>query len=956
MSRPHTPASAAASGAVAPAAYSGQRPLSGANLDLDHVIGTSRPTSALSHHTGGGELNGADRASLIRSAASQYSDGGHVLSPQRSGTLKKKASLKHATSVSKGPSRRSSFAASVRSLRQSERDPYEDAVESNVNGTGQLLADRFQAWRKVLKDLINYFRSLQKATESQLKSQQPPANLISVTSVPPQFLAQGGLGDAVNALQIYHKQALLEASKAREVENEVVLQLTGLRSDLQQKIKEIKSLSGDFKNSVEREQESTKKVHRALQESLGLVDSESAFAGKSDPFLIKLGVDRQIERQIEEENYLHRAYLNLEASGRELESIVVGEIQKAYTVLAGILNRDATNAFEAAAKLREGPLAMTKDFEWVQFVKSNRQMVDPDVSLRNAAHMVYPGQDHPAAIEIKSGMLERKSKYLKNYTPGWYILSPTHLHEFKSADRILHQSPVMSLYLPEQKLGSHSEPDSSSHKFMLKGRQSGSMHRGHSWVFRAETHDTMLAWYSDIKELTEKKGEARNEFVRRSHARSLSGNSLKAASINSSEADMAEDEADKAPFSSEQSVRGPASIPDGVPVVAGVGGAAVAGEFADDRSEAGWRPPASRPEPGGRFPSDVNLNRGQNVPLSPASVVSERDVVAAAAALPGADVPYQSTAQPQLDGQTAAAGAGPASYSVHSSAPASRIHLAAPQAVASAQPGSTYGEWMSPLDGVAAGGVVAGGQVGGEAGQYFNTEASQRQIGGEGSQYQINADTAQYQINADTAQRQINADGSQYQIKTDGSQYHVKTDGSPYQINADGSQYQIGSGAQRQIKTDASAYQTNADASAYHTSADASAYRTNADAQRQIGDIAQHQVNSGVVQHQISAASGVSAHRATVEDTERSLSRQRGLTESTQATTYFAPSTPGAATIDSNVTAPSVYSVNHDGEKGQLERLGTSKSVTTLSDLLIPGKFPDTADDVVTTATPQLVS
>jgi hypothetical protein len=110
----------------------------------------------------------------------------------------------------------------------------------------------------------------------------------------------------------------------------------------------------------------------------------------------------------------------LEASGRELESIVVGEIQKAYNVLAGILRRDADDAYDAAEKLREGPLAMVKDFEWDSFVTNNNQMVDPRNPVRQVSHVTYPGKDHPAAIEVKSGMLERKSKYLKNYTPGWY--------------------------------------------------------------------------------------------------------------------------------------------------------------------------------------------------------------------------------------------------------------------------------------------------------------------------------------------------------------------------------------------------------------------------------------------------------------------------------------------------------------------------------------------------------
>jgi hypothetical protein len=183
---------------------------------------------------------------------------------------------------------------------------------------------------------------------------------------------------------------------------------------------------------------------------------------------------------------------------------------------------------------------------------------------------------------------------------------------------------------------------------MLKGRQSGSMHRGHSWVFRAETHDTMLAWFADLKELTEKRGEARNEFVRRTHARSLSGNSLKPASIVSSEGSMAEDEADKAPFAGEQSVRGQ-SVSDGVPVIATLGPDG-AKDVEDARSEAGWRP--QRPQPGGRFPSDVNVARGLQAPVSPSSGDSDRDALAAAGALPGSGIPFESTPYQHTDLQT----------------------------------------------------------------------------------------------------------------------------------------------------------------------------------------------------------------------------------------------------------------------------------------------------------------
>jgi len=97
----------------------------------------------------------------------------------------------------------------------------------------------------------------------------------------------------------------------------------------------------------------------------------------------------------------------------------VGEIQKAYSAYAGILKREADEQSATSERLREGPLAISKDYEWKEFVAHSDQMVGPEVPLRSAERITYPDKDHPAAIEVKSGMLERKSKYLKNYTPGW---------------------------------------------------------------------------------------------------------------------------------------------------------------------------------------------------------------------------------------------------------------------------------------------------------------------------------------------------------------------------------------------------------------------------------------------------------------------------------------------------------------------------------------------------------
>ena len=241
-----------------------------------------------------------------------------TLTPSRGGTLKKRQSLRKKNSVKRSMSGRLSRTNSMKSLGGSEKEVYkgENADEINkafftpVPTSGsptEILANRFQSWRKVLKDLITYFRDVQKSYEARAKSIHTLSNVIGNIESPPSFLMAGGIGDATKILHDYHKQTITEGNKAKSIEEEVINQLTNLRSDLGQKIKEIKGLSGDFKNNVGKETEGTRKAVRELSDALHTSESDpSSAVGKSDPFIVRLGVDRQLERQIEEENYLHR--------------------------------------------------------------------------------------------------------------------------------------------------------------------------------------------------------------------------------------------------------------------------------------------------------------------------------------------------------------------------------------------------------------------------------------------------------------------------------------------------------------------------------------------------------------------------------------------------------------------------------------------------------------------------
>ena len=172
------------------------------------------------------------------------------------------------------------------------------------------VADPYPAWRTYLKSLITYFREIQSSYDQRSKTIMKVSNVISNTTAPTIFISDGGLNEATRILNDYHKHALAESNKSRDIEIDVIQALNGLRADLSAKIKEIKGLSGDFKNSVDKEKEGTRKAVAALEEALQHYDHEDGDKSSNDPFIVRLAVERNVERQIDEENYLHRVSLH----------------------------------------------------------------------------------------------------------------------------------------------------------------------------------------------------------------------------------------------------------------------------------------------------------------------------------------------------------------------------------------------------------------------------------------------------------------------------------------------------------------------------------------------------------------------------------------------------------------------------------------------------------------------
>ena len=279
-----------------------------------------------------------------------------------------------------------------------------------------------------------------------------------------------------NIIAFHRAQAATASRTSKELNNNIIPRLEDLRRDLLVKIKEIKNLSSDFKNAVQKEQAGTHKELAAYINACEVLNANpSLLVPKHDPFLLKYTLNKQITRQVNEENYLLEAFLNIQTSGKELERVVVQEIQQALNVFGRLTGIAAQNIQDLLSnKILGGFVSKDATAEWNNFIAHDPNFVDPNTKLRNANELEYPNMYSSLAHDIRSGYLERRSKYLKSYSKAWYVLTPSFLHEFKSNDRRRDPFPVMSLSLNDCHVSHDKKSRSDSHKFILNAHQSGS--------------------------------------------------------------------------------------------------------------------------------------------------------------------------------------------------------------------------------------------------------------------------------------------------------------------------------------------------------------------------------------------------------------------------------------------------------------------------------------------------
>ncbi|KAF8185461.1 hypothetical protein BJ912DRAFT_852759 [Pholiota molesta] len=420
---------------------------------------------------------------------------------------------------------RSASRASGRS-RNSTLSRNQSLIKKNIElqdlKPADVLIERFVAWKAIVKQLTAYFEGIADIENNTAKEMAKLAGVIQVPfKAGNQFLGQGGLQDVY--YDIRDKTRVIadhHADLGRTIDSSIVQHLQKLRAEIKAHIKNVQNDTGKLAAGVAREREHSTKLVGELANAISTFkNTPMNIQAKADPYVANQAVHRQLSRQVLEENLLQKSIVMMQQNSAHFEEGIVKAIQSAWATFDEWQARSATSTQAVFRTLAAHMASIQPDREWIQFAARSDHLLDPDTPLRDSDVINYPLKDDASVMPVHRGHLERKKRFTRSWTEGYFVLTPAgFLHEFASSDPS-HPSgiqPTFSLFLPNCTLGPASGPRARAHKFHIEGtkegtgvtaQKSGSFKAllggegSKAWSFRARSREEMMEWWNDIRML-----------------------------------------------------------------------------------------------------------------------------------------------------------------------------------------------------------------------------------------------------------------------------------------------------------------------------------------------------------------------------------------------------------------------------------------------------------------------
>ncbi|GAA6058181.1 hypothetical protein JCM3770_004083 [Rhodotorula araucariae] len=395
---------------------------------------------------------------------------------------------------------------------------HQPTAEGSVR-TDHELVDRLQQWKHITKSLLHYYKGLADIEHATAKSTTALMETIQVPFHEGHVFSPDGwqavLYDVRDNTKLLSER---HANFASTIEQTVIRELEGVRSEIKQHITQVEKEASALANDVEKERETSKHHLLELQNGIDTFENSSTqMLPQKDPYLSHHLVRNQLKKQVIKENDLQTALIRFQQQQPAFEESVAKSIQAAarhYTEahLVEVQEVQALHEKIAAALQRVEP-----DAEWKYYLsRPENGLIDPNTPFRSIEAIQFPGQGHASTTVLKEGYIERKKRFSKKYTESYYVLTPSgYLHERRSANAEDTTAPGFSLFLPECSLSAPSKENNKSQKCHISGNRAvkssfeskvkNTLRFGGkeiAYTFRFRTRAELLSWWEVLDQLS----------------------------------------------------------------------------------------------------------------------------------------------------------------------------------------------------------------------------------------------------------------------------------------------------------------------------------------------------------------------------------------------------------------------------------------------------------------------
>ncbi|KAI9292986.1 PH-domain-containing protein [Neoconidiobolus thromboides FSU 785] len=388
--------------------------------------------------------------------------------------------------------------------------PSEATTASYLKATSSestdILEKRLESWRTVVKDLINYFDEISDTELSTSKGLEKSSTYIDVPFKEAHFFGDDSKPGVQNLLaQIRnhsHQQSLYYRNSSENITNVTIKDLKQLRDDIKYRIKEVKSDYNSLNSKLARTRDNSISHFKSL--SRATTDREDATSPDNDPWLVNHSFQRQLHKDVNEENNYNRTIENSIKSLENFEESIVSRIKQIIDQYYTDKSKGNLSFDQQAEVIRQLSNSFDNGTEWRAFGERNPDIVPvAPAKVRTVEDLQQPFKESGLLETIRTGVLERKSGIgmFKSWKEYFFVLTGSgFLHAFSSSDYHNQKEPDFSIPLRKATLTPHLEDKKDSpYAFEVTDQSSGGVFSSEkTYLLRANNQSDLDAWYKDL--------------------------------------------------------------------------------------------------------------------------------------------------------------------------------------------------------------------------------------------------------------------------------------------------------------------------------------------------------------------------------------------------------------------------------------------------------------------------